>query len=292
MWSDRETNRDCLGFSSYVSVLAEICLRTELAPLTLGIFGSWGSGKTSLMQMLKADIDSRKDTKNKTLWFNAWRYEGREEGQAALIHAILAQLEKDLTLKEQAKDLIKKVKDSVSALKLGKFLLQTAVTFTPDVDQFINCFRDESERVASSMQSFEEDFESLLEAAKLERILVFIDDLDRCSSTKVIEIFETIKLFLNTPACTFVIGAHAEKIEQAVGLVHSIDDPKTRRDYLEKIVQMPFTIPAQRLSDITCYVGMLILGRRLDGDGWSALVKSRPGFYSARGTARGFPDMG
>ena len=55
---------------------------------------------------------------------------------------------------------------------------------------------------------------------------------------------------------------------------------------------MPFTIPAQRLSDITCYVGMLILGRRLDGDGWSALVKSRPGFYSARGTARGFPDMG
>jgi len=246
----------------------------------LGIFGSWGSGKTSLMQMLKADIDSRQDTKNKTLWFNAWRYEGREEGQAALIHAILAQLEKDLTLKEQAKDLIKKVKDSVSALKLGKFLLQTAVTFTPDVDQFINCFRDESERVASSMQSFEEDFKRLLEAAKLERILVFIDDLDRCSSTKVIEIFETIKLFLNTPACTFVIGAHAEKIEQAVGLVHSIDDPKTRRDYLEKIVQMPFTIPAQRLSDITCYVGMLILGRGLDDDGWSALVKSRPGFYS------------
>ena len=43
MWSDRETDRDCLGFSSYVSVLAEICLRTELAPLTLGIFGSWGS---------------------------------------------------------------------------------------------------------------------------------------------------------------------------------------------------------------------------------------------------------
>lgn len=40
MWSDRETERDCLGFLSYVSVLAEVCTHDELAPLTLGVFGS------------------------------------------------------------------------------------------------------------------------------------------------------------------------------------------------------------------------------------------------------------
>ncbi len=58
MWSDRETERDCLGYQSYVAVLHDVCVLKDIAPLTLGVFGSWGSGKTSLMKMLKARIDS------------------------------------------------------------------------------------------------------------------------------------------------------------------------------------------------------------------------------------------
>lgn len=57
MWSDRETDQDCLGFSSNVEVLARCCTDDALSPLTLGIFGLWGSGKTSQMKMLKKRID-------------------------------------------------------------------------------------------------------------------------------------------------------------------------------------------------------------------------------------------
>jgi len=282
MWSDREADFDFLGYSSYVSVLADICTHKDLAPLTLGIFGSWGSGKTSLMKMLKARLDADSGTtKTKTLWFNAWRYEGREEAQSALIHAVLAKLGEDKTLKDQAKDLFERLKKGASIMKVGKAIGKSLLTMTPDVDGFIECFKKESEQLAETMEGFDRDFHELLMKANISRIVVFIDDLDRCSSAKVIETFETIKLFLNTPACTFVIGADATKIEQAVGEVYSVTDTKRQKDYLEKIVQIPFTIPEQDLKDICCYVGMLIIGHHVEPTNWPRLVAARPEFYNA-----------
>jgi predicted KAP-like P-loop ATPase len=282
MWSDREADRDLLGYTSYVNVLADVCTHQDLAPLTLGIFGSWGSGKTSLMKMLKCRIDEECEAKKtKTLWFNAWRYEGREEAQSALIHAVLAKLTEDKTLAQDTLDVVKRLKDGASILKLAKFIGKTAITMTPDLGGFIDCFREESEKIAETMESFDKDFEKLLERSGIDRVVVFIDDLDRCSSAKVIETFETIKLFLNTPKCTFVIGADADKIEHAVGEVYKVDDGRRRKDYLEKIVQIPFNIPEQALRDIGCYVGMLIIGRYMADSGWPDLVAARPNFYDS-----------
>ncbi len=289
MWSDRETRQDCLGYSTYVSVLANICTHKDLAPLTLGIFGPWGSGKTSLMQMMMMTIEATKaEKKRSTLWFNAWMYEGREEAQSALIHAILSNLQRDVTLAGEAKQLIDKLKKGASVLKLGKFLMKSAITMTPNVEEFANCFKEESDKVTDTMESFEGDFKQLLKLVGIDRIVVFIDDLDRCSSAKVIETFETIKLFLNTPACTFVIGADAEKIQHAVGEVYKVgNDLRRQKDYLEKIVQIPFSIPAQDVRDIGCYVGMLIIGRHLNESAWSKLSDARSGFYSHVGDLAG-----
>jgi hypothetical protein len=64
------TDQDFLGYASYVSVLADTCTMKDLAPLTLGIFGAWGSGKTSLMRMLQAKVDSTPEVRvpASTLW--------------------------------------------------------------------------------------------------------------------------------------------------------------------------------------------------------------------------------
>lgn len=283
MWSDKETLYDYLGYSSYVGVLANICVRQELAPLTLGIFGAWGSGKTSLMAMLKNQLDQNAEsTKTRTLWFNAWKHEGRDEAQSALIHAILAKLTEGRTLLDETKEILGRLVKGASVLKLAKFITKTAITLTPDLTGFIDCFKEQSKEVAETMEQFDRDFEKLLEEVDVNQVVVLIDDLDRCPSTKVIETFETIKLFLNAPKCTFVIGADAQRIEQAVGEVYGVSDSRRTKDYLEKIIQLPFSIPVQKPQDIACYVGMLVVGRHLrSDDGWHSFIKQRPVIYQA-----------
>jgi len=235
------------------------------------------------MSMLKDRIDrGHADTKTRTLWFNAWKYEGRDEAQSALVHAILAKVTEGRTLAGELKDAVARITKGASILKLAQFITKTAITLTPDLAGFMECFGEQSRQIAETMEAFERDFADLLTKAEVDHIVVFIDDLDRCPSAKVIETFETIKLFLNTPRCTFVIGADAQRIEQAVSEVYGVADSGRTRDYIEKIVQLPFNIPAQTPQDIACYVGMLIVGRHFgSGDGWKALAANRANVYSA-----------
>ena len=261
---------------------------------TLGVFGSWGSGKSSLMSMLKDRIDEEgKSRRVKTLWFNAWRYEGKEEIQPALIHAVLSKLEEDKTFYEDCKEFFVRLKKGASALKLAKFIATSTFSLTPDIGGFLDCFSEESQKLAETMQQFEKDFELLLQKMKMERVVVFIDDLDRCSSEKVIQAFETIKLFLNVPESTFVIGADAAKIEAAITDVYGAATDSVPRggrqrtlaeEYLEKIVQIPFRIPEQRMADIGCYVGMLCLRAHLTPEGWAAVLGSRIDLLSKEGS--------
>lgn len=281
MWSDKETDQDCLGFAANVEVLANCCTHKALSPLTLGIYGYWGCGKTSLMKMLKKRIEDTNDPERVlTLWFNAWRYEGRDEAQSALIHAIVRRISEKRTLGTEAKDLLKQIVAGASVMKLAKVITKSLLTMTPDLTGFLESFSNESKKLAETMEGFERDFEKLLTQANVDAVVVFIDDLDRCSSSKVVETFETIKLFLNTPRCTFVIGADPKRMEDAVERVYGADS-KAPRDYLEKIVQLPFQIPEQGLRDIQCYVGFLVLQPYLSDELWQELLAYRKDLNTA-----------
>jgi len=110
----------------------------------------------------------------------------------------------------------------------------------------------------SAIQKLQDHFEHLVNAwvGKDGRLTVFIDDLDRCPQENVIEVLETLKLFATTEGCVYVLGADHEVVVRTVHSKYK-DFPGASGEgirYLEKIVQVPFTLPIIEITDIRKYV--------------------------------------
>lgn len=87
MWHDNETTQDLLGFEHLTSTITYLIEQETLLPLTIGIFGDWGSGKSSLMQMTKAAIETKDSYV--CVHFSPWQYEGYDDVKAALMATVM-----------------------------------------------------------------------------------------------------------------------------------------------------------------------------------------------------------
>lgn len=101
MWSDNETTLDLLGFNVHADLIRSVVTNPDMLPTTIGVFGDWGSGKTSIMKMLESDLNAEKyddpDEKSKyeniaCFYFNGWLFEGYDDAKSAIISSVLLQL--------------------------------------------------------------------------------------------------------------------------------------------------------------------------------------------------------
>ena len=132
MWSDNETTEDLLGFQIHADLIRSIVTNPEMLPATIGIFGDWGSGKTSVMKMLKETLDPdnhEEDPEKKSkyekitcLYFNGWLFEGYDDAKSAILSSILLELSEHQRfgpkIRDKAANLLKSV-DSMRLVKLG-----------------------------------------------------------------------------------------------------------------------------------------------------------------------------
>lgn len=122
MWSDNETTDDLIGFQVHADLIREVILDRRLLPVTIGVFGDWGSGKSSIMQMLKRDLSPESQTdsalrkryeKTAVLYFNGWLFEGYDDAKSALLSSIIVGLAEHQRfgpkIRDKAAKLIKRV---------------------------------------------------------------------------------------------------------------------------------------------------------------------------------------
>jgi|LGVF01.1.fsa_nt_gb hypothetical protein len=258
VFGDSPTTEDGLGFDYYADILLGIIrdFDTE-SPLTIGIHGKWGSGKTSLMRMLEKRFGDDKGVK--TIWFNAWAYGRDEPIGLALLQQILIEFQKEEKLEKKGEAILK----NVGKLGIDALLRKTtAITLEEAKELF-----ESSVGIKSTLR---DDFEAAIDECLQdgERLVVFIDDLDRCLPEKTIEILEVIKLFLDVPKCIFAIGVEKEVIEEGIEVRYKSKEqelPSIGKDYIEKIIQVPFTLPPIREGDMASFIENLGIGEREKG---------------------------
>ncbi|MDR6564221.1 MULTISPECIES: P-loop NTPase fold protein [unclassified Arcicella] len=311
MWADNETSEDLLGFKVHADLLINVINDESVLPITIGVFGDWGSGKSSVLQIVKEEFDKDEDKDSLCIYFNGWTFEGYDDAKAALLNSILKELENNKkisaeikhTIKEKAKKLWKSIDWIRGAGMVMKNVALPAVSayFTgglslvPFAIQKLTEWGDNPEKIIEKLQSeegqklfkalvkeekegkkhtnvvaeFREDFKELLKATNFKRLVVIIDDLDRCSPERIIENLEAIKLFLNVPKTAFIIGADPRIVKYAIEHKYrnnkEIEEDNNRIviDYLEKLIQLPYSLPRLSESEVETYISMLICKKEI-----------------------------
>jgi predicted KAP-like P-loop ATPase len=125
MWPDNESGVDLLGFRVHSEFIYEIVTDKKMLPVTIGLFGDWGSGKTSVMKMIEKklssiddDINSEDNANVVCLYFNGWQFEGYDDAKSAILSSILMQLAEHKKIGEKIKDKAASLMKSVNWMRL------------------------------------------------------------------------------------------------------------------------------------------------------------------------------
>ena len=315
MWADNETDEDLLGFSLHANLIREIVTTPEMLPITIGLFGDWGSGKSSILKILQRDLSENSDFA--VIYFNSWVFEGYEDAKAAILISLLTELRENRNLKNVAKDeintLLKRV-NWMKFLKSGASIAAAYGTGNPlpllgisnplekkeegedsegkSSDETIDLGNSlkEAEEIVHNVRSFRNDFQALIEKTNLKALVILIDDLDRCSPERVIENLEAVKLFLNVQNTAFVVAADRRIVENAIRVryselfsgqneVRAVDETLVT-DYLEKLIQIPYTLPKLAPHEVRSYMSLLFLKKYLKEEAFKTALETYSEFLT------------
>lgn len=313
--TDNETKVDLLNNEAIAKTIIELMREKPERAVTIGVHGDWGAGKSSILEMIENGLSS--DSEVLCIKFNGWRFQGFEDAKIALIEGIVTGLIEKRPLLAKAGAAVKDIFRRIDWLKIARHgggLAFTALTGLPTADQvgavvgtLKGIFADpaklatkdnydkaidgvqgllkpsESKNVPEEIEAFRKAFDDLLKEAGIKQLIVLIDDLDRCLPDTAIETLEAVRLFVFTARTAFIVAADEAMIEYSVRK-HFPELPDTTgprdyaRNYLEKLIQIPFRIPALGETETRIYVTLLLIGAELGEDD--------PAYATLIGTAR------
>lgn len=307
MWNDIETTTDYLHFSVVSKTVADLIIESGDSPISIGVSGSWGTGKSSMVKMIGKDLnDQSGDNKYIFLEFNAWLYQGYEDAKSALLQSVTMKLTEEIKKQgiDETDELGKKFKKFLKRInwfQVSKLTLPLLAGFipgaapvgiianfanaiksswnnrndksensekinaaieglTPELENLLNDNEEVAEPSTKQIEEIRKEFEEILEQLKV-KLVVLVDDLDRCLPETAISTLEAMRLLLFVNRTAFIIAAdeqmirngvraHFNGVELSDGLVTS---------YFDKLIQVPIKIPHLGVAEVKVYIVLLFM---------------------------------
>ncbi|WP_336641255.1 P-loop NTPase fold protein [Microbacterium sp. USHLN272] len=234
---DTPTADPRLGFEKYVAGISAAVLGGHPPRYTIGLYGPWGSGKSSLLEGLAKNL-SEGENPPVVVQFDAWRYEASSDLLLPLLVNVRRRLDERASSEggSRWRGIHDRLASVVSSLQVSFFGVTVSANTTPTKG------RDASDEYFLPFESLTSLASSIAED---QRIVVLIDDLDRCAPDKVINIIEAIHILTDVPGLVFVLALDYGYLTSAIRRQYAsaeMDETEAER-YIEKVIQVPFHIP-------------------------------------------------
>ncbi len=275
--------KDLLGFSTFVEPFARrIKSSRSQTPFTVAVFGPWGQGKSSLMKLLQQALQRHPQNRGESdqtvhcVWFEPWKYHSREEIWQGLALTLVQQVQKQSNLARE----LRRKRGPVTKV-VAKGLWNTLFGFIGRGkwgEELVEAVAREPWSPAH-LHLFEEQLQSLFDYLEPERgqenrklLVLFVDDLDRCLPEPAVAVLEALKLVLSRPGLVIVMGIAEREFYRVVEELYTQSRagsgdrirPDWGKDYLRKIVQIPFHLPKVTDGDFHGYVEQCLKDSRVE----------------------------
>lgn len=254
-----------LGFEKYVTAIAAAIRGGSPAQYTIGLYGPWGKGKSSILRGIEQEL--KNESGITTVNFDAWRYEKAPD----LIVPLVWRMRKVIDEKRSALKVLATALRSLEVEFSGVTLRQGPQKSELTDDRFLSAL-DALSTLGESLDS-------------KQRIVVLVDDLDRCSPGRVMDVIESIRILMDVPGFVFVLAIDYEVLKRAIQAQYENVDAD---QFIEKIVQVPFRIPELSGSEGSL-VATIVPGWENLQRTWFVSIKTSDMDGIAKGALRGNP---
>lgn len=293
MWSDVESKKDFLNYSEASEIVVNVLQNPNMLPISIGVFGSWGTGKSTILNLVEDVLTESPSSKEYLIIrFDAWLYQGFDDARAALLEVIATEIAKTIDestpLHGKALKVIKRVNKlrvlgwaaegaalaagvptfgllSKAIDSIGKGIEGTAgeadgtsvtETITKGKESLKDILNEEKSSAPKEISALKSEFEDLLDDLN-KKIVVFVDNLDRCLPKQTIQTLESLRLFLFMKNTAFVIAADEEMVRHSVKDHFQGVDERHITDYLDKLIQFPIKVPRISTREVRAYLFLL-----------------------------------